>query len=48
VTREGALDRLEVKVEVSEEFFFDEMKRLQDMEKTIEHKLENLLAFARA
>jgi phenylacetate-CoA ligase len=43
VTREGALDRLEVKVEVSEEFFFDEMKRLQDMEKTIEHKLENLL-----
>ncbi len=43
VSREGALDRLEVRVEVSEEFFFDEMRRLHEMEKTIEHKLENLL-----
>ncbi len=39
----GALDRLEVHVEVSEEFFFDEMKKLHEMERTLERKLENTL-----
>ena len=43
VSREGALDRLDVKVEVSEELFADEMKKLHEMEKAIEHKLVNLL-----
>ena len=43
VKREGVLDRLEVRVEVSEQYFSDEMKRLHEMEKMLEHKLENLL-----
>lgn len=43
VTREGALDRLEVRVEVSGEFFADEMKELQELKRVIEHKLENAL-----
>ncbi|MFH1095542.1 MAG: hypothetical protein V1728_04960 [Candidatus Micrarchaeota archaeon] len=43
VSREGALDRLEVHVEVSEEFFADEMKKLHELERFIEHKLENVL-----
>ena len=43
VTREGALDRLEVRVEVSEEFFADEMKKLHELDRQIEHKLENTL-----
>ncbi|MFH0953223.1 MAG: phenylacetate--CoA ligase [Verrucomicrobiota bacterium] len=48
VSREGALDSLEVRVEVSEEFFFDEMKKLQEMERMLEHKLENLLGIRAA
>ena len=43
VQREGVMDRLEVRVEVSEEYFSDEMKKLHGMERVIEHKLENLL-----
>jgi phenylacetate-CoA ligase len=43
VERCGALDRLEVHVEVSGELFFDEMKRLHEMERNIERKLENTL-----
>jgi len=43
VERCGALDRLEVHVEVSGEFFADEMKQLHEMERTIERKLENML-----
>jgi phenylacetate-CoA ligase len=43
VQREGALDKLEVRVEVSEDYFSDEMKKLHEMERMIEHKLENLL-----
>ncbi len=43
IHHEGAMDRLEVRVEVSEQFFFDEMKKLQEMEKALERKLENLL-----
>jgi phenylacetate-CoA ligase len=43
VRREGVLDRLDVRVEVSEEYFSDEMKKLHDMERMLERKLENLL-----
>ncbi len=43
VTRENALDALEVRVEVSEQIFFDEMKKLHELERAIEHKLANML-----
>lgn len=43
VTRQNALDSLEVRVEVSEDLFADEMKKLHEMERAIEHKLANLL-----
>lgn len=43
LTREGALDTLEVRVEVSGELFFDEMRRQQEMARVIEHKLENAI-----
>ncbi|MFH0880672.1 MAG: phenylacetate--CoA ligase, partial [Lentisphaerota bacterium] len=43
VLREGALDHLEVRVEVSEDFFFDEMKKQQEMARLLEHKLENAI-----
>jgi phenylacetate-CoA ligase len=43
VDRVGALDKLEVRVEVSEGMFFDEMKKLHEMERLLEHKLENAL-----
>lgn len=43
VDRVGALDKLEVRVEVSEGLFFDEMKKLHEMERLLEHKLENAL-----
>jgi len=39
----GSMDRLEVHVEVSDDFFFDEMKKLHEMERMLEHKLENQL-----
>jgi phenylacetate-CoA ligase len=43
VSRDGALDNLEVHVEVSEGFFFDEMKKQQEFARAIEHKLENAI-----
>ncbi|HBA83149.1 MAG TPA: phenylacetate--CoA ligase [Verrucomicrobia bacterium] len=43
VSRDGALDNLEVHVEVSEGFFFDEMKKQQEFARAIEHKLENVV-----
>ncbi len=43
LTREGALDHLEVRVEVLEGFFFDEMKKQQAFAQAIEHKLENAI-----
>ena len=48
VQREGALDTLEVRVEVSEDYFSDEMKQLHEMERLIEHKLANLLGLRAA
>jgi phenylacetate-CoA ligase len=44
VSRTGALDELEVLVEVTEGLFFDEMHKQQEMKQKIEHKLETSLA----
>ena len=43
VSREGALDTLDVLVEVTEGLFFDEMHKQQAMKEKIEHKLETAL-----
>lgn len=43
VDRHGALDTLEVQVEVQERFFSDEIKNLQAMEKRIEDDIKDLL-----
>ncbi len=43
VDRQGALDTLEVQVEVQERFFSDEIKNLQAMEKRIEDDFKDLL-----
>ncbi len=46
VTREGALDQLEVQVEVNEKFFSDEIRVLEGLEKRIRQEIENVLAIA--
>jgi len=43
VDREGQLDNLEVQVEVSEKTFFDEVKRLESLNKKIRSEIESLL-----
>lgn len=43
VDRQGALDTLEIQVEVNERFFSDEVKRLQDLEKRIQEDIKDLL-----
>jgi len=43
VDREGQLDNLEVQVEVSEKTFFDEVKRLESLNKKIRNEIESLL-----
>ncbi len=44
VSRQGALDELEVLVEVTEHLFFDEMTKQQKFKEMIEHKLATSLA----
>ena len=44
VSREGALDVLEVQVEATEGIFFDQMWKQQEMKEKIEHKLATSLA----
>ncbi|MGD9611608.1 MAG: phenylacetate--CoA ligase family protein [Kiritimatiellia bacterium] len=44
VSRAGALDELEVRVEITEGIFFDEMQKQQAMKEKIERKLETSLA----
>ncbi len=44
VDREGALDVMEVQVEVSEEIFSDEIKVLEGLQKRIEQELKDALA----
>jgi phenylacetate-CoA ligase len=39
IHHEGAVDRLEVRVEVSEEFFFDEMKKQRELIERIRSRL---------
>jgi phenylacetate-CoA ligase len=43
VTREGSLDRLEIRVEVLEGIFFDEMKKLREVEELIRKRVEAVL-----
>ena len=42
-TRDGALDNLEVKVEVSESAFSDEMKQITEFRERLQHKLDGAL-----
>ena len=46
VTREGALDSLEVQVEVSEKFFSDEVRGLEALTKRIKREIESVLSIA--
>jgi phenylacetate-CoA ligase len=46
VDRKGALDELEVQVEVNERIFSDEIKRLEDIEKKIEKEIEGTLGIS--
>ena len=46
VDRKGALDELEVQVEVNEGIFSDEIKRLEDIEKKIEKEIEGTLGIS--
>lgn len=43
VDRDGALDILEINVEVNETVFSDEIKNLQNLEKRIEHDIKDIL-----
>ena len=44
VAREGRLDTLTVKVEVNEKVFSDEVKNLQNMERTLEKNIKEMLS----
>jgi len=44
VAREGRLDTLTVKVEVNEKVFSDEVKNLQNMERTLEENIKEMLS----
>ena len=46
VTREGALDTLEIKVELSEEHFSDEMRVMHKLEEKIKTRLRNALGLS--
>ena len=43
VERKGSMDSLEVLVEVSENLFSDKVKGLEELERTISHKIESVL-----
>jgi phenylacetate-CoA ligase len=43
VSRTGSLDDIEIRVEVSEEIFSDEVKGLEDLRKKICHEIESVL-----
>jgi len=44
ISKKGALDELEVRVEVSESIFDDEMKRLQELREGIRRRLASVLS----
>jgi phenylacetate-CoA ligase len=46
VDRKGALDELEVQVEVNERIFSDEIKRLEEIERRIEKEIESALGIS--
>ena len=46
ITREGALDAVELQVEVSKGIFADEMKELRALERRIEDRLRNVLSIS--
>jgi len=46
VDRSGALDKLEVSVEVSSNIFFDEVKKLNALQKEIQRRLEEMMGFS--
>ena len=46
VSREGALDELEVQVEINEKFFSDEIRVLEGLERKIRKEIESVLAIA--
>ncbi|MDA8097472.1 MAG: phenylacetate--CoA ligase [Clostridia bacterium] len=43
VDRKGTLDTIEIWVEVSEKVFADEVRRLEKLEKSIQHEIESIL-----
>jgi phenylacetate-CoA ligase len=43
ISREGSLDDLEIRVEMSPELFSDEMKRLRETERALDHRLRSVL-----
>jgi phenylacetate-CoA ligase len=43
VSRSGSLDEIEIRVEVSEEIFSDEVRGLEDLRKRISHEIESVL-----
>ena len=46
ITRDGALDQLEIQVEVNESFLSDEMKKMKEIEDKIRHKVHNSLGLS--
>ncbi len=46
VTREGALDSVEIKVELNEDYFSDEMKVMHELEMKIKNRLKNALGLS--
>jgi phenylacetate-CoA ligase len=46
VRREGVLDTLEVQVEINEKYFSDEMRRMNQLENKITHRIKNALGLS--
>jgi len=46
VDRQGTLDNLEVWVEVSEEMFSDEVRKLEELEKKLTREIANILGIS--
>jgi len=46
ISREGALDELEIRVEVNEAFFSDEMRQMREIEEKIRQKLRDALGLS--
>ena len=44
VDRSGAMDELEVSVEVSDQIFFDELKKMRSLQEEIQKRLEDALS----